>query len=221
MRTIPKPISDALTFFRTHLPLWDADPSAVGLTSQQVDTLTALFDDALAAHQSAAQAQSAARSATLRQTVAMRALRGFGGDIVATIRAFAEITDNRAVYSTANIAPPRDPSPLGAPETPTHLTLTLDNAGRIHLTWNGSREGGTSFLIERSLTGATGDWTILGSAETRSFTDHAVPSGLPYITYRVRALRSGGASSPTSPMTILFGNVTQRSSRSPSLARAA
>lgn len=112
-------------------------------------------------------------------------------------------------------------TPNRFPETPTGLTLTLDTEGRVQLAWNGSREGGTSFLIERSLTGANGYWTILGSAETRTFTDQAVPSGLPYITYRVRALRSGGASSPTSPMTILFGNVSQTSSRSPSLARAA
>ena len=221
MRTVPKSIQDALQFFETHLPVWADDPAAIGLDAGQVDQLMALTETARATYGQARAARRAATAATDRQTQAVAAMRRFGGDLIATVRAFAEASNDQGVYFAARLAPPSDPSPLGRPKTPTDLTLTLDTAGQVALRWRGSRKGGTSFIIERSLDDTLRSWTILGVAERKSFVDRAVPTGQAGLTYRVTAVRAGGASTPTSPTTILFGTLSQVDQSAPAASLAA
>jgi len=132
-------------------------------------------------------------------------MSSFGGDIIKTIRAFAETTGDPGVYTAAQIPPPAPPAPLGPPETPTDLSGVLTTDGQINLRWGGSRKGGTSYTVERSVTGANGPWTIIGTSEERAFVDTALPVGLDSVMYRVRAARSGGTSNWSAPLPFIFG----------------
>ena len=112
------------------------------------------------------------------------------------------------VYNDAQIPPPSPHTPLGPPNTPTGVTARLNAVGQIELGWTASRRGGTSFVIERSTTSSTGPWSIIGAAETARFTDRAVPVGLEAVSYRVTAMRSAGASTPSAAVTVPFGTVS-------------
>ncbi|MCL4222707.1 MAG: hypothetical protein KJZ65_15215 [Phycisphaerales bacterium] len=208
MGTVPVKINDKIAFFETHLPVWGANTAAIGLTAAQVTSLATLTAAARSAFTAAITARNAARAATSAQNDAVALMGEFGGDLVKTIRAFAETTNNPNVYNIAVIPPPAPPAPLGPPATPTNLTTTLNNAGQVQLSWGGTRAGGTSYLIERSVASSAGPWTLVGISEERKFTDQNVPSAVPSVSYRVSATRSGGTSNPTAPVTILFGTAS-------------
>lgn len=205
MGTVPTTIADKIAFFETHLPIWGANTAAIGLTAAQVTSLASLTAAARSAYTAAITARNAARAATSAQNDAIDLMAELGGDLVKTIRAFAETTNNPNVFNIAVIPPPAPSAPLGPPQTPANLTTLLNNAGQVQLSWGGTRAGGTSYLIERSVASSAGPWTLVGTSEERRFTDQNVPSAVPSVSYRVTATRSGGSSSPTAPVTILFG----------------
>lgn len=170
--------------------------------------LNTLVVDARAAYEGAIAARSTSRTATNIQSSAVGVMAELGGDYIKTIRAFAETTGNPSVYDLAELPPPAPPAPLGPPATPTKLTATLNTEGQISLRWGGTRAGGTSYLIERSINSSAGPWTLIGASEERSFLDEAVPTATQSIAYRVFATRSGGTSPATAPITVLFGNTS-------------
>lgn len=214
MATVPNGIAEKLAYFETHMPIWTADPAAIGLTAQQLLTLGTMVQDARAAYNEAITARNTSLAATQNQTDLIALMSAFGGDIIKTIRAFAETTGDPGVYNAAQIPPPAPPAPLGPPETPTDLNGVLTTDGEIQFKWKGTRKGGTSYTISRSVTGANGPWTMIGTSEERSFSDIAVPLGLDSVMYRVRAARSGGFSQWSLPITFVFGTASASTSSS-------
>ena len=206
MAVLPDKIAERLAFFEQHLPVWAADPAAIGLSAAQVASLSNFVVAARADFDAAQDARSISRSATVSQNASIGDMTKFGSDLIKTIRSFAQTNNDINVYTAAQIPPPSPPTPLGPPETPANFTGTLNSVGAIELSWNASRAGGTSFTIERSVGGIDGPWTIIGTSEDKDFTDTAVPRAVDTISYRVTASRSGGSSNPTSPFSVFFGN---------------
>jgi hypothetical protein len=206
MGTVTKTYIGKIEFFEAHLPIWSVDPASIGIDAAQVATLATFTANARTEYDNLVAIRANARAATQSQKDANNIMYDFGADLIKTIRAFAQTTNNDTVYNDAAIPPPAPPTPLGPPATPKNVNAQLNTAGEIELTWDASRAGGTSFIIERSTTSATGPWTIIGSVEAVDFTDTAVPTGLTSVSYRITANRSAGSSTPTAAVTVPFGN---------------
>jgi hypothetical protein len=206
MGTVPTPIVGKIEFFEEHLLYWAADPAGIGITAPLVADLAARTAAARASYESAREARTSARTSTFQQHLDVDSMYTLGADMIKMMRAYAETTDDPGVYAAAQIPPPSPGEPLGPPQTPGDLAGGLNSAGQIELHWGGTRTGGTSYRVERSVNSAGGPWTLIGTSEERAFTDTAVPTGLDTISYRVTAVRSGGASNPTNPFTVLFGS---------------
>jgi hypothetical protein len=207
MTTIPPTYLGRLEFFEAHLPVWAKNPAAIGLNASLVAALVVLVEACRADYDSMNEIRARAMAATQIHKDSNEAAYDLGADLVKTIRAFAGTSNNPAVYNTAQIPPPSPHTPLGPPLTPTGVTARLNPVGQIELAWTASRVGGTSFIIERSTVSAAGPWSIIGAAEAVAFTDPAVPVGLPAISYRVTAIRSAGASTPSAAATVPFGTI--------------
>jgi hypothetical protein len=203
---LPNSREQMIQWFNQRIVSWGADPTTIGLTALQVADLAGRLAAAQTDESTAFDARINSKNATTNYYTSSDDLRNFGGDLIKTIKAFAETTDNTGVYTAASVPPPSPPTPLGPPATPKNLSSELNTAGEIELEWNSSRVGGTSFTIERSTTGGAEPWTIVGTSEEAAFTDTAVPSGVVSVAYRVIASRSGGSSNPTPPLVIYFGN---------------
>lgn len=209
---LPGARSAMISWFRQRIAQWAANAAALGVDPAQIVSLSTLLDTAEADEESAFQARNASKSATVVYYNSSDQLRDFGAEIIKAIKLQAESTNDPNVYALADVPPPAAPSPLGPPATPKDLTATLNTAGEITVEWDGSRAGGTSFTIQRSTSGITGPWTIVGTSEERLFKDTAVPRGFDAVSYRVIAARSGGASGPSSAVSVLFGNTNSEQS---------
>lgn len=207
-RTVPETQQDAIDFFAGRIGAWSDAPTLIGLTEAQSDAVAAALSEAQAALAAARAARIAARTATLALNQAMATLRSTGGDAVKTIRAFAEATDNPAVYTDASIPPASPPSPAGIPDAPTRVEAAITSRGAAAIRWKGSRAGGTAFIVERrlkSLDGVAGPWAYAGTSTTNTLTDATIPIGHAAVTYRVFAIRPAGRGPATTANPIAFG----------------
>jgi transcriptional regulator CtsR len=82
---------------------------------------------------------------------------------------------------------------MGAPAAPTKLTAAAVSSSRISLTWKDSSNNETGFKIERKKSGGSYKQITTLSANTTSYTDTGLSSGVTYY-YRVRAYNSIGNS---------------------------
>ncbi|MEQ9095037.1 MAG: hypothetical protein RIE32_02105 [Phycisphaerales bacterium] len=199
MATVPNRKQDMINFFATRVPIWSADPAAVGLTAELCAELSAKLSAAQddLANQNAKKA--AQKAATTASNESAQDLRSFGGKQINTIRAFAENGGGTTVYSKAQIPAPADPGPAPAPGEPYDLDADLDNNGHVVLTWKAdaaSAHTGVFFEIRRKLDGEN-SFSLLASTGTKTFTDQAIASGTASAVYNVTAKR-GELSSPTS-----------------------
>jgi hypothetical protein len=219
---IPDTLAEKLEFFEARLAEWATNAAAIGLTPGQVTGIAAITAEARAKYSAATAARASSKSATIEQKIAFDALNTFGGDLVKTIRTFAETNNNPGVYALASIPEPAEPTPLGPPEAPTETNAALNLSGGIDITFKASKTGGTTFVVERRTvelggTPPTG-WTQIGITETKTFTDSALPQGLASAHYRVIATRSGGVSAPSQSADLQFGTVANGSQTSSATA---
>jgi hypothetical protein len=208
MAILPSSREQMVQYFEAHNPVWAKDPAAIGLTPGQIVELDTRVTEARAA----LSAQTAAINTKLAASENMRLetddLRGFGADLIKVIKAFAESTDDPAVYVAAEVPPPSPPTPTGPPDMPTNVTATLDNFGQVKVEWNGSLAVGTQFILQRQLLpvgGAPLEWVYAGSSTTNDYTDATVPTGFAAVSYRVYAQRAAGTSDASGTITLNFG----------------
>ncbi len=82
---------------------------------------------------------------------------------------------------------------LTPPAAPTLTSVTPVSATKITIAW-ASVPGATSYQLERSLNNST--WTSLGTTASPTYDDTTVAAGTRYY-YRIRAVNSGGTSTPS------------------------
>jgi len=188
MATVPSTIADKLAFFEQHLPVWAKDPVGIGLTAIQLASLANMVADARAAFDAAQDARAISRAATVSQSNAMSVMGEFGSDLVTTIRAFAETSNDPEVYAVAQIPPPAPPTPAGPPEQPTNLTASLTPGGALKISWKGSVASSAYFSVYRRAAGETA-FTLLDSTDTKFYEDTSIPAGVNNVTYYIQARR--------------------------------
>ncbi|MCL4219813.1 MAG: hypothetical protein KJZ65_00450 [Phycisphaerales bacterium] len=167
---------------------WAAAPAAIGLTAAQVTQLSALVTAAQNALAAATAARIASKDATLNYHITADALREFGGDLVKVIKAYADLTNNPTVYSTASIPPPAPPTPAGPPVQPTDLAAQLLPGGGLRLTWKGTIAQKAYFSVYRRAEGQT-SFTLVDSPAAKSYDDFTIPTGANSVTYYIQARR--------------------------------
>lgn len=207
MAVLPDGNLAMIQWFEDRVASWLADPASIGLSAEQADSLLAFTGAARAAYQAASQIRSDSKSATVTYTNGAGDLRGFGADLIKTIKAFAEATDDTNVYALANVPPPADPEPLGPPGKPTNITSTINSSGHLLLKWkanNAASSTGVYFMVERQLNDEPG-FTLVGGSGSKDFTDVKIPLGTAKATYIIIPFRGDLAGEPSNQTTVQFG----------------
>lgn len=208
MSVIPSKDLDAVQFFETHDPLWTAAPAAaIGLTVTQVTAQTSLTKTARDAYTAQQAAKVAAKNATLMFHNAVTAMRSGGSDLVATIKAFAQTTNNPNVYTLAQIPPPAAPVPAPPPGQPMNITVSLESSGAITLAWkavNSAPNAGTFFSVQRKLS-TEAAFSLVGNTGGRTFTDDTLEQGTPGATYIIQGHRGTMDGVASEQVSVQFG----------------
>jgi hypothetical protein len=113
-------------------------------------------------------------------------------DIIKQVRAKAAVSGD-SIYTLASLPIPATPTPVGPPGTPEALKVELNPDGSLKLTWkcpNPTGSTGTLYHVFRSATGETSDYTFIGGAGEKKFTDGTVPSGSSILYYKIQAVRT-------------------------------
>lgn len=200
MGTFPSTRLGKIEFYESHLPAWAANAAAIGITPTSVSDLTALTVAARTAYDAHIAAQNAARAATANYhelVSVMHSGPGAGSDMIKTIRAFAQSTDNPNVYVLAQIPPPATPGVTPPPGTPFDFKVELLQNGALDLRWkckNPAGVGGTMYEVLRQVSG--GSFSFVGAPGEKSFVDDTVPSGVSPVTYQITAVRSTARGNP-------------------------
>jgi len=206
--TVPRTQRGVLSYFESRLDRWSSDPAGIGLSQQDVDALIQAVDAAKQALEDAAIKRDAARAATTALRFAMARLRRLGGDLVNSVRAYGEREHNADVFVRAQVDPVRAPSASTPAEKPFDLQPRLLTGGLAELRWQGSRDRGVSFVVERALRwpgGGAEAFSVAGVTSTQRFLDAALPVGLASVVYRVTAIRAGGSSGPSAATELFLG----------------
>ncbi len=176
-----------------HVDPWTTNAEAIGSSTAEIAAFAAKTLAARAAYQAQQAAQAAAVDATTNLNMAMEQMNDAAADIVKKVRAKAA-TDGNGIYALASIPAPAVPSPIGDPGMPYGFVATLQPEGWLEIRWkcdNPPRATGTIYTVYRN--DGDGTWKNIGGAGMKRFIDTSVPSGVPSVSYKVRAVRSTGA----------------------------
>ncbi|QQS09381.1 MAG: hypothetical protein IPK69_01790 [Phycisphaerales bacterium] len=209
MATYPlSPRLDFLQWCKTHADVFVNNAASIGLSPATASSFASAYDAARAAVDDQDAAKEAAKAATQEALEKVRLLQESAALTVATIRLFAESTDNPTVYNVAQITPPQPPTAVPAPNAATDLSAALDaNTGNITIRWKATQpEGanGTTYTIFRRAAGEA-DFAPLGSSGRKSFVDETFFAGPDSVEYKVQAVRSGILGPMSATLLVSFG----------------
>lgn len=207
MPVIPTSDLDAVQFFETHDLVWGTAPTSIGLSAASVSSMVVTTKAARDAYTAQQAAKTAAKNSTVAWHNAVAAMRSQGADMIATIKAFAQSTNNPGVYTAAQIPPPAAPQPAPAPGQPEMVTVGLEPSGAITLRWkctNAAPNAGTFFSIQRKLAMESA-FTLVGNTGEKFFTDYTLTQGTPGATYIIQGHRGALAGKPSEQISVQFG----------------
>jgi subtilisin family serine protease/fibronectin type 3 domain-containing protein len=112
--------------------------------------------------------------------------------VIALSKAGESLPSNTVTIST----------PVALPKSPTGLKGTIIDSSTIDLSWK-TVDGASSYRLEYSLTGQSGDWKKLGSSVITGTSGKAVnlAAGMKHY-FRVSALNEAGESKPSNVLTV-------------------
>ena len=191
MSVLPQGKVAKIEFAESHVSPWQANAVAIGTTAAAVTAWSAKVTAARDKYQAQQAAYNAAKAATNDFTIALRAMVDATAAIIKQIKTQAALTGD-GVYSLAEIPAPATPAPRPAPGLPTSFAAALEGNGALTLKWkcpNPPGAGGTIYQVFRKAEGEA-DYTYVGGAGSKTFTDTTVPSGSSQLMYMVQGVRS-------------------------------
>ena len=211
MSFVPTSNQQLIDFCITHADIWNLDPEGVGLVESQISQMKSLSQAALASYNASNQARAASKFATVVMNNDISLMRTYLGDLIRTIRAYAELQGNpAAVYAQAQVPPPAVPGPVPAPAQPTLLTAILNaTTGEITLRWKATQPdgaSGTSYIVRRRQNAAS-EFAFIGVTGTKSFIDSTFFAGPDMVQYTVQAQRADASGPISEILTVNFGRV--------------
>jgi hypothetical protein len=210
MPVVPDKKAEIVQFFETHLPVWTAQPTKIGLSSAQLTAFTPIVNAARASFNAAEAARSASKGATTNFNTALSTLKNNGAELIEAIKLYARTTGNEEVYSIAQIPPPAARTPTPPPSQPTEIEAIIEPAGALTLRFKATSAGaGATYLVKRKLSTET-NFRIVGAAETtrtryKSFTDTTLPTNANNIQYIIQGQRGGSAGPDSSVFVVTLG----------------
>lgn len=207
MGVIPIKDIDAVQFFESHIPIWLQAPNTLGLQAGQVTSMDTATKAARNAYTAQQNTKEAAKAATVTFHNNVSTMRSLGADLIKTIKAYADTTNNPNVYALAQIPPPAAPTPQPPPGQPTDFRVELTGGGAIALSWkstNSAPSGGAFFTVRRRLAGES-NFTMLGGTGSKSFIDDTVPFGTNAVTYLVQGFRGTEPGPESEQLSVQFG----------------
>lgn len=208
-----------LRFFEQRINRWRAAASQLGIAVSDVDTLDDAVTDALELVKKVDALRNELAAAKEARDEALADVRGFGGDMVKSIRTYAELMQEPENYTTAQLPAPRTRRTLPDPQVPQRVKAALRNDGAVDVTWrapSGGYEGKVFFTVHRSIIFVGPDGAFLpptapreiGTAGgDRMFTDRTLPPGVGRVQYMVMAHRGKRRSDLSEPAVLRFGGV--------------
>jgi hypothetical protein len=191
MSVIPPTRIGKVQFYENHIAPWTTNAAAIGVQPSAVTDLQTKTEAARDAYNAAQAAADASKAATLTYYNAVSAMATAGTAILKNIRAKADGSGD-GVYALAQIPPPATPSPVGPPGTPFGLGVTLNPDGSVELKWkceNPAGSTGTLYHVYRQI-GTGAEFSFIGGAGERKFTDATVPAGTPTVVYKIQGVRT-------------------------------
>ena len=215
MGTYPTaPRSAFLEWCQVHDPIFTAHAVEIGLTPAQATAFKTATTDGAAKLLAQETAKEASKVATQNVNTSFTTLNTDAGDVVRSIRAFAETSPDPArIYALAQIPPPADPTPAPPPAQPTDLTVTLDpTEGTITLNWKAANPlgtSGTAYVVRRKLPEET-EFSFLGVSGKKSFVDTTLVAGPDSVQYTVQGQRADQTGPVSHIFTVNFGRLPKR-----------
>jgi hypothetical protein len=204
---VPDGRLNQIQWFEDRIAQWTAAPTAIGLTSAMVADFSTLLTDARNSFTATQTTRAIAKNATQDFYSKSDTMRTSGGELVNTIKTFAQATDDPTVYTTANVSPAKDTrTPAPAPIQPFDIKTSLNNDGSVQISFKGAGPTGTLYSVYSKPFGNP-SFTFIGQAdaEAKTFTDTTVTPGTQSVTYMVQAVRGGQVSPWSEQVTAQFG----------------
>lgn len=207
MSLLPDDRLGRIEFFEERIAQWTAEAASIGLTETQVTDLEQRTQAARAAYAAASLAATKRKAATAKLRNEAGTMRVLGAALLATIKAYAETTQDPSVYEKALIDAPSPRGDGTPPDQPTDLRAALTTDGALVLSWKGKGPAGTRYDVTRMLPGEA-DFSVVGDTNKKRLTDASIPAGTSQAMYRVIARQTDFAVGSTI-LTVRFGNANQ------------
>jgi hypothetical protein len=196
-----------IEFCEERTALWNSNAVPMGSTAPAITAWAAKVAAARAAYVAQKEAQNTAKSATNTFNLALDAMVNATANVIKQVKTQAALTGD-AVYSLADIPVPATPAPKPAPGKAEAFSATIEDNGALFLKWacpNPVGTSGTLYQIYRKVDGET-EFTYLGGAGEKEFTDDTLPAGAAQIMYQIQAVRST-AVGPWATFVVTIGTV--------------
>jgi hypothetical protein len=206
MSIIPGGRADQVKFFNERIEGWQNVSTQIGLTSAMTTSFAPLISNAVSSENAAESARLASKDATTAFHVAVDKMTEAGRGLVATIKAYAEATNDPNVYALASLPPPKTPGKQLPPDAPIGVTPTLKADGTIEVSWDASVSG-TAFSVWRRTDPGTGFGPLeqIGTVgSVRSMIDSTLTGCVRSAAYSVKAVRGTLSSALSAEGTIRF-----------------
>ena len=196
-----------MEYFESRISLWLGNAESIGITDEQATALKTAAELNRAQFNAMDVARNSAKAATNTFYASNNTLTDLGRNLIKTIKAYAQTTNDPMVYSLANIDPPAPPTPVPAPSVPADTTGSVTPDGVVTLSWRADRSGASSgifFIIERKRAGEA-DYSVLSATVEKSFMDPNARVNLGLVQYRIKAVRGTESSDWATPVVFNFG----------------
>lgn len=208
MPVLPSTDAQLIAFCEAHAPVFISNAVAIGITAGQATAFDAATKASRLKLNAALAARNASKAATTDYHGSAANLRSLAADVIRFVKAFADANANPpAIYALAQIPEPTPPSPLPPPGQPTDFSATLNASGSVTLRWkctDAAPSTGAFFTVRRQLGGMEG-FSLLGTTQSKSFDDAAIPLGVTSVSYIIQSYRNDVAGPAGLQFNIQFG----------------
>lgn len=192
-----------LAWLQNFIAVANANLALTGLTAGQLTALNDLTTELGNDHGVAASLKTAYRGAVDVKKLKQKETAQLARQLAQIVQRHPGAT-NQLKIDLRLTAPPAPHVPV-EPQVPDNLTTVLNPQGVVVLKWGtGGNKRGTSYILERCLA-PDGEWEFVSSQTATRFKDYGRTPGV-WISYRVRAQRSGRLSLYSNPASVYQPN---------------
>ena len=207
---MPRTIPELIAWSNVHVDLWQQNATSIGISSAQALAFKTLVGSMVTNVGKSDAARQASKDATMNSNTSIDAVRAIGGAYINMIKAYAETTNNPAVYSLGGVSPDDPQSVLPPPIAPNDFTATVNGGGSLTIRWRVTQPAGVTnvqYLVSRRLIGESTFTLVASEGKNKSFTDETLPVGVDRVEYLLQPKRGEVYGPQSNIFTVQFGSV--------------